>query len=250
MPAHDVLHLGGKEVHPTHREHVVHATGNAADDLHEGTSTRAWLARYHYPIARAVANQWHSPSAKVGGDQLAILGHLEDELRFDEVHSVSGGAAEAGRSQLGHPGVVERDRRVGRLDRVPRRGNACSRLAGVNGRAHAGPGHIDPDLLRHLREPQGVGRGGQEDGRADVQQAARPLLARHPAARDAQRAKLLRPAESRPETDEGTEREGEEDPVGGRHARGAVNMLRPDPKPPFPRLGRVEPPQGLISARP
>src|SRR5690242_21506464 len=102
MAAHDVLDLRRVEIDPAHREHVVDSTVNSADDLQERRATRTGLACDLDPVAGAVSDQRAAPAPEVGGDQLSAGQHLEDELRLHEVHAVARGAAEPGRTKLGH----------------------------------------------------------------------------------------------------------------------------------------------------
>src|SRR6202140_2355793 len=131
MPTDDVLDLGGIQVYAAHREHIVDAPANAADELQKRAATRAWLAGDLDSVAGPVAHQWHAPAAQVRGDQLTFGGgpagavqHLEDELGLDPMDAISLRAAESGRAKLGHAGVVEARSRVGRFDGGPSRGGA------------------------------------------------------------------------------------------------------------------------------
>ena len=135
VPPDDVFDLGGVQVHAAHREHVVDPPPDPTHHLHEARPARARLARNDDPIPCPITDQWHPPATEIGGDQLAVGGHLEDELRLDQMHAVARRAAEPGRAKLGHAGVVERHRGVSRLDRVPGRRDARARLAGMDGLA-------------------------------------------------------------------------------------------------------------------
>src|SRR5438270_894432 len=96
MAADDLLDLARVEVDTRDGEHVVDAAKNAALELGELASAGAGRLAQPDSVAGPVADQGRAPAAQVGGDQLAIGGHLEDELGLDQVEAAAGRAAEAG----------------------------------------------------------------------------------------------------------------------------------------------------------
>src|SRR5712692_2843136 len=257
MAADDVLDLGRVEIHAAHGEHVVDPSTNAPHELEEWAAAGARLARDPDPVAGPIAHQWHAPAAKVRGDQLAFNGgppsaveHFEDELGLDRVDAIPLRAAEAGRAELGHAGVVEARRGVGRLDGCTSRGDARAWLPRVERDSNLGRLQLDAETACHAGQPQRVRRSGHEDCGAEVEHRADALLAGHRSARDGQSVLPLGSIERRPEADEGSEGEREEYAVAGADAGGRVDVLGPDPHPPVPRFGSVQPPQRMIAARP
>src|ERR1700687_2249499 len=107
-------------------------------------------------------------------------------------------------------------------------------LAGVNGHAHARPGQVAAQLIRHIRQSHGICRCRQQHSRAHVENAPQALLARHRAAGDAKRTQALSSPKRRPEADERPERERKEHAVAGGHAGSAIYVVSPDPEPPVP----------------
>src|SRR5260370_25162148 len=253
----DVFDLGRVEVHATHGEHVVDPSPNTPHELEEWATARARLARDPDPVAGPIAHQWHAPSAKVRSDQLAFDGgwpsvveRLEDERGLDRVDAIPRRTAEAGWAQLGHAGMVETRRRVRRLDGCASGGDARAWLPRVERDSNFGRLQLEAQTAGHAGQPQRVGRGGHEDCDAEVEHRADALLAGHRSARDGQSAQPLGSVERGPEADEGSEGEREKYAVAGADAGGRVDVLGPDPHPPVPRFGGIQPPPRAIAARP
>src|SRR6202022_4617574 len=68
MTPDQVFHLRRVEVDAPHREHVVDAAADAADDLCEGITASASCSRYLNPVTGPIADQRRSPAAEVGRD--------------------------------------------------------------------------------------------------------------------------------------------------------------------------------------
>src|SRR5438067_10434781 len=114
MPPDQVLDLGRIEVDAAHREHIVNAAADPSNHLCERAAAFARLPSHLDPVAGPVADQRRSPAAEVGRDQLpaarsglrqrmdgaSIVADFEDELRLDQVDTVTSGARNAGRTKL------------------------------------------------------------------------------------------------------------------------------------------------------
>src|SRR5438046_1771369 len=141
-PAEDRLDRAREHVHTAHGDHVVHAAGDAAGELHQGATAGAGTPHGRHAIPRAVADDGHAPSAEIGEDELAValiarlagrrVDHLGDELRFIDVDAVTRGAREAMRTAFGGTGVVECLDPELLLDALAGRRNRSARLSGVN----------------------------------------------------------------------------------------------------------------------
>src|SRR5207237_10313088 len=91
--------------------------GDAAGKPHHSSPAGAGTPHGRHAIPRAVADDGHTPSAKISEDELAIalfarlagrrVDHLGDELRFIDVDAVTRRAREAMRTDFGRTGVVE-----------------------------------------------------------------------------------------------------------------------------------------------
>src|ERR1700694_2292447 len=174
-------------------------------------------------------------------DRAAIVADFEDELRLDQVNTVASAAGDTGRTQLGHPGVVEAARAERSLDQVAGGRHARSGLAGMDGKADVARGQVDAQRWRGFSEPDRVRGRRAKDGCAQLEHGPESLFGSHRATGYGQHAEALGARERRPETDEGTKGEGEEDPIVRLHARRSVDVVGPDPDPPVPGLGGVEP---------
>src|SRR5579872_7124058 len=97
-----------------------------------------------------------------------LVEDLEDELRLDDVDPVTLRAAESGRAELGHPGVVERLRAVRGLDGRARRGDASAGLARVDRAADARICEVEAELFCHVGEAERISRRAQKGGRVQV----------------------------------------------------------------------------------
>src|SRR5207249_8031132 len=120
-----------EDVHAAHRDHVVDATGDSADELYERTPAGAAFPHRAHAVAGPVTDHRHAPSAEVRHDELALallargardgIENFDDELGLVDVHAVARGAREAVRADLGRPRVVERRHPELALDALARR---------------------------------------------------------------------------------------------------------------------------------
>src|SRR5437667_138848 len=196
-----------------------------------------WMA-----AASRCARSLDAPRASTAHRVRRGVEDLDGELGLVDVDPVAGRAGDAVRADLGRAGMVERLDAELAFDPLPRRGDRGARLAGVARDAELGVTQVDPFLAGHLAEPERVRRRRHQHRRFGREDRGGALGTRHGRTGDAQRPELLGAGESRPETDERTEREGEEDPVSPRHAGGAIDRL-PAVSPPLPRLGGVQHPE-------
>src|SRR6267143_2520228 len=178
-----------------------------------------------------------------------IVADFEDELRLDQMDAIASDTGDTGRTELGHPGVVEATSTERSLDQVAGGGNARAWFASMHGDPDVTRGEVDAGRLRRLGQPDGIGRGRAEDGSPQLEHGPQSLLGGHRATWNDERAQALGPGKGRPEADERAEAEREEDSVVRLDARRPVDLVGPDPYPPIPGLGGVEPAQRRRAAR-
>ena len=248
-PAEDRLDRAREHVHAAHGDHVVHAAGDAAGELHLGAPAGAGTPHGRHAIPRAIADDGHAPSAEIGEEKLAValitrlagrrVDHLGDELRFIDVDAVTRGAREAMRTDFGRPGVVECLDPKLLLNALACRRNRGAGLSGVNRYPKRGAREVDALFARRLGQAERVRRRAHKHGGLGGDDRRHALRRRHRAAGEAHRPKTLGTGERRPEADERPKRECEEDAIPRGDARRAVDRL-PALPPPFPGFGGVE----------
>ena len=222
-----VCDRAGMDVVAAQDDHVVHAAADAADQPGQRPAARARRRIDAHQIAGAIAQQRAADAAEVRDDQLALrprrhglarrrVDDLDDELGFEHVQAAGVGDALHGhRPDFGHAGVVEDAGAPGRLDAAARGRDAAARLAGHDDRPHRRTRQVDAFLAGRLRQPQGVGRRTEHDGRLVVAEKPQAGGAAHAAAGQAEAAVARGGVEGGPEAEERPEREREKQPFAG-----------------------------------
>lgn len=144
-------------------------------------------------------------------------------------------------ANLGHPVMIENLRVLPvRLQPLAGGWNAATRFTCHEDFPNRCLRQVEPLLHRHLGEMQRVGGSAAEHGGLMIDQHAEPRHGAEPAAGQGEAAESSGRLEGGPETEEGTEREGEEHPIVPGDARSLKNP-GPVSEHPVPALGGVQP---------
>ena len=142
-------------------------------------------------------------------------------------------------ADLGHAGGIGRFRAPLLLDQTLGCGDRAGRLTGEDQPFHRAAGQVDAHRSRLLRHPQGIGRGGTDDGCLHAEDLFDAGLGCHVSAGEHEAANLFAGIVSTPEPDEGAVAESEENDVGGAHPE-APKTVAPHLRDPLPVFHAVQ----------
>jgi len=220
---------------------------------HERPTAGTRLSICLHEIAGPIANDRAAESTEISDDQLALgfrrrrffgqgIDHFDDKFILVDVDGAGLRAAfEAECARFRRAGVIVALRAPSLFNHLLGAGDACARLAGVDGDLYRGIfGEIDSRFSRLRRHMERVRRRGDEHGRAAINDRSESLGGGLRAAANRQRAELARALPTRPKADEGPERKSKIDVIAGADT-GRFKDNFPALRPPIPRLLGVEP---------
>src|ERR1700687_4449179 len=97
-------------------------------------------------------------------DRARVVADFEDELRLEQVDTVARRARDTGRTELGHPRVVEAACAERPLDQIAGGRYARAGLAGMDGDPDVAGDEVDARRLRRLSHADRIGRRRAKDG--------------------------------------------------------------------------------------
>ena len=251
--ADDRLHGAWIDVGTPDQLHVVDSSANAAFVDVEGASAAAGALRHaDHEITGPISQDRDHPATERGDQPLAqfavtnwVAGrgvdHLFDVVVLDDVRPawLLRALEDHDGAHLGHAGGIRRLRTPLFLDEALGCRNRAGRLTGEDQPFHRAAGQVDAHRPRLLRHPQGVGRGGTDDGGLHAEDLFDAGLGCHVSTGQHEAANLFAGIVGTPEADEGAVAESEENDVGWAHPE-APETVAPHLRDPLPVLHAVQ----------